>query len=1217
MALTEAARTLKKIKARRGQAEKQGRDHRRVERIGIDELNQRGADLLVNRAEELGNFDSRPMWQRALDVIDLPRNVVANVIADVAGIDTSEMDRASLGLKRVNFSDILGHMGVDNKVVKGVVGFVGDALVDPLTYATLGATTGLKIGAGAPKMLKSGQKGLKAAATAASAGRKVAPDIVQGLATRPGALQRLARMKSGQLLRSGRATSPQMAQKATQKWLMSKRGGQLTRLLARRANPASATTGKALRNTKAARAFLSKFGEKGRTVARLPFATTGLTWKGGKAGALAKEFAEGVPDDASRILKAARGSRKASVKQSRIQEIVQRMKQSEAGQATKAKSVVQNMVNQGYMMSPGTRKQLEGLVRSRGAGTKARSALVKKRLKNLAGAQSSAKQAGRLASQEGFAAATSPMAALSTRQALAEQIGKQRGATQSVRDQLSRVKERLFGPGASSMSRVEAGAQSMMGSGRARAATLARQEFLKRAQPVIADIAASTGRSADEVMSALYDLAEVGGDISIATARFSPMDPIHASLSDFAGQIAQRDDVQDLMKYIRSNIKADYNVMKRANLAPARQIDYIPRPMTDDAARAIREQELRGLKNPFEQQRVRMLEFRQVDPNGIPVGPSRYVKSSDTADIAKLRQAGMAQTNEFHISASQWNQWSQTEGTGLLPASFRGPMFRRDLGDAMAQSAGARIAREGMAELRDIAQKWSVPMTAQELVDPQRLSVQHLAKAIPDDPVLKRSPFMQIVGPQLEGRAVPQQIARMLERASAISLQPQELKQILDLSDKTLGIWKGYTLMHPSYTLRNIVQNYLGGAMAGANPRAVFRRVHSKDLARIVRQIDQGGPITGTIELAGQMVPAQQVANKARQLNMVNAGLISEALSPGFKAKAKHFLAGEGTPVKKWFQLNNRIENRHRLATWMHFMDQGMDAEQAAMKTIQAMPDLSHLTLFERNFGRRVFPWYAWFRKNGALQLFHYLPNKPAFYAGMPKLGHALEMSLVGEDGVPDELRPSWMQENQGVQILGDSDKGTVFLMGSWLPFEELTKAFAAMQSPSEGATSIMERMRPGLKFMAETATGHDIFRRRPVEELTTKDLATTLAVPKALAGRSGTPLDNVLTVRPIREISRVMDMPSYEDMAIRGVLAGALQPVNRERGRRAVINELRDKQRMLRGKINRARQVSDPREEQALLKQWLQVTLELQRLGDERLAKSTQKMLSEVGRGN
>lgn len=47
-------------------------------------------------------------------------------------------NRGALGQPSIYFSDALERMGVENKVTRGVVGFVGDVLLDPLTYQSAG-----------------------------------------------------------------------------------------------------------------------------------------------------------------------------------------------------------------------------------------------------------------------------------------------------------------------------------------------------------------------------------------------------------------------------------------------------------------------------------------------------------------------------------------------------------------------------------------------------------------------------------------------------------------------------------------------------------------------------------------------------------------------------------------------------------------------------------------------------------------------------------------------------------------------------------------------------------------------------------------------------------------------------------------------------------------------------------------------------------------------
>ena len=80
--LPPEARALRRMtKARYG-----GKDRRRKPRITIDELNRYGAEALRRHPDiPEKREDRRSTISKILDVIDIPRNVVANIIAKIAG----------------------------------------------------------------------------------------------------------------------------------------------------------------------------------------------------------------------------------------------------------------------------------------------------------------------------------------------------------------------------------------------------------------------------------------------------------------------------------------------------------------------------------------------------------------------------------------------------------------------------------------------------------------------------------------------------------------------------------------------------------------------------------------------------------------------------------------------------------------------------------------------------------------------------------------------------------------------------------------------------------------------------------------------------------------------------------------------------------------------------------------------------------------------------
>ena len=149
-------------------------EQRAVQRLSIAELNQLDLEQLRRKLSQ-SRFDDRPPIIRALDLIDLPRNALFNLAAPgLAAKREAEGDTAAFGLPRVSASDVLGELGVENRIVRAIGGFVGDVAFDPLTY--LGpAGVGLKVSAGAAgggrltlNISKAGRRKLQGAIKAAA-----------------------------------------------------------------------------------------------------------------------------------------------------------------------------------------------------------------------------------------------------------------------------------------------------------------------------------------------------------------------------------------------------------------------------------------------------------------------------------------------------------------------------------------------------------------------------------------------------------------------------------------------------------------------------------------------------------------------------------------------------------------------------------------------------------------------------------------------------------------------------------------------------------------------------------------------------------------------------------------------------------------------------------------------------------------------------------------
>ena len=164
-----------------GDAEK-----RATPRLSIAELNASSLDDIRDKWART-RVDDRDPLTRFLDLLDLPRNTIATILApSVAARKKASGETGALGMGVVRTADILDDLGVDNRVVRGVAGFVGDVALDPLTYigpagwgAKLTGTARASKGLGATVQIT--KRGLKTARAAIENPVSAAGDIGEWL----------------------------------------------------------------------------------------------------------------------------------------------------------------------------------------------------------------------------------------------------------------------------------------------------------------------------------------------------------------------------------------------------------------------------------------------------------------------------------------------------------------------------------------------------------------------------------------------------------------------------------------------------------------------------------------------------------------------------------------------------------------------------------------------------------------------------------------------------------------------------------------------------------------------------------------------------------------------------------------------------------------------------------------------------------------------------
>ena len=361
--------------------------------------------------------------------------------------------------------------------------------------------------------------------------------------------------------------------------------------------------------------------------------------------------------------------------------------------------------------------------------------------------------------------------------------------------------------------------------------------------------------------------------------------------------------------------------------------------------------------------------------------------------------------------------------------------------------------------------------------------------------------FAQGLGPRGSQIFLPEEAADAIEGAARV-MSPDNANVVVRAADSFTNAWKTTTLLHPSWTMANIV----GGIwQAGQNNLDNIRAIgqHGPKIIRaMMRRKDEAWMAENGIDLSGRgFVSYQNLVEDALRERVIGASRTSrifvDAVRDGryrpfplngglpqylqglrgredLMMSAEHYAraAGrDGVPNRMdwmrgardiyvserylrrvaapWYAANQSIEDSLRLATYVGGLERGLSPAQSGRMVREALFDYGDLTDIEARQFKRLFPFYTWMRRSGAYQLRQLMEN-PQVIALAPKLKENLEEALVGEAAMPDHLRPSWLREQVAVQIAAEPGREFGITTGTINPTETAAQlgsgAFGAAQ---------------------------------------------------------------------------------------------------------------------------------------------------------------------------
>lgn len=473
------------------------------------------------------------------------------------------------------------------------------------------------------------------------------------------------------------------------------------------------------------------------------------------------------------------------------------------------------------------------------------------------------------------------------------------------------------------------------------------------------------------------------------------------------------------------------------------------------------------------------------------------------------------------------------------------------------------------------------------------------------------NPLIELLGRESSTALYHDQLAGAIERTARVMDDPERLFRGINALTQA---WKNVTLLHPSWTIFNMIGDTSNALQGGVNPVHLFNPTLAKFSAKLQRYAGDPEKLRNlTVTIRGVPVTGEQIMDDLISHKVIDGTMMEETalkmvenkiftlpsqasgtlgkirpavLTSDYKEAAQRYAsaarrAGSSSGDKfkalgevasdrvasnflgPWMRFNQKVSNYLRTQVYLAYLEDGFDAGAAARKTIDSQFDYSDSTRIESTHFRTLFPFYSWMRNNGAYQV-KMLLERPGYTAAFPKLHAAIEEAINGDEKVPLHQRPRWMRSALALQIGADPEKRSAVLFGGGMPVADIYQYL----TPVLGTEGVMDflhyfgsSLNPLLNVPLQLATGHETFSGRKIG-------------PDALSGdiSAGEFLRN--QIRPLAEMGKVgkaIDQGGIGHGLGRVLVGGRFQDFSEERLTSSLAREFKEKEDRIRAAINRA----------------------------------------------
>lgn len=320
-----------------------------------------------------------------------------------------------------------------------------------------------------------------------------------------------------------------------------------------------------------------------------------------------------------------------------------------------------------------------------------------------------------------------------------------------------------------------------------------------------------------------------------------------------------------------------------------------------------------------------------------------------------------------------------------------------------------------------------------------------------------------------------------------------ELNDFVKGYDKFLTAWKSVTLLSPGFHMRNLFGNMTNSYLAGMSLPSQLK--HYRRASLDLNKYDE------ILELVlDNGVESLSKADKAiynRVTDFLESGVSQTHKGVRDLESVKKLLeeGREGIAIKAVnlnFTLSEKMDDMQRYMLYQWGYDEGVKkfgkdildkkllkqkARSYAMdKTSSALFDYNHLTSFEKDYMKRLFPFYTFMKNNLVFQMKNVVDNPKAYARTM----RAYTSYIDSFEGIAEEDMPDYMTDNMWLPIplsLTKGDSEAISFLKLNLPISDFTEI---IDNPlKKGVTSVTAP----IKLAFEIAANRDIFTGRPIKD--------------------------------------------------------------------------------------------------------------------------------------